>query len=219
MADMNDAHMGTLGTLAALISGVVVMGSFALSFAEGGLHVGLGSAQGQAKGTLAALPIASGAPLTADKPVVTSGQVDIFGSFSGPLKPKSTLTPTSTLTPSPSPTPITSPTPTSSSTPTNTPTIASPTITESISICGPPSRWVVYTVRPGDTLYRLSKVLGVSISQLQEANCLGNSTAIRAGTGLYVPFLPPASPGPTIRPPTSMPPPPSPTKPADSPLV
>jgi len=63
--------------------------------------------------------------------------------------------------------------------------------------CGPPPLWVTYTVRPGDTLYRLSVAYGVTVSQLQSANCLGNSTLIMAGQILYVP------PGPTRTPVTS----------------
>jgi LysM repeat protein len=56
--------------------------------------------------------------------------------------------------------------------------------------CGPPTGWVSYTIRPGDNLYRLSRDLGVTIAQLQFANCLGSSILIRAGDKLYVPFLP-----------------------------
>jgi len=65
--------------------------------------------------------------------------------------------------------------------------------------CGPPPGWVFYTVRRGDTLYRLSRLLGVSIRELQQANCMGSSTTLRAGQQMYVPFQPPppASPAPT----------------------
>ncbi len=65
--------------------------------------------------------------------------------------------------------------------------------------CGPPAGWVVYRARPGDTLSRLSSTLGVSIWQLQSANCLGSSTYIWTGQSLYVPFYPPvyATPYPT----------------------
>jgi LysM repeat protein len=66
--------------------------------------------------------------------------------------------------------------------------------------CGPPYGWVLYTVRPGDTLYALSKIFGVTVFQLQSANCLGNSTLIRVGQRLYVPFLPPSPPHPTPTP-------------------
>lgn len=57
--------------------------------------------------------------------------------------------------------------------------------------CGAPTGWVQYRVQVGDTLYALSRVLGVSVAQLQQANCLGLSTTIRAGSYLWVPFLPP----------------------------
>ena len=65
--------------------------------------------------------------------------------------------------------------------------------------CGPPRGWVFYTVRRGDTLYRLSRLLGVSIGQLQQANCMGSGTGLRAGQQIYVPFQPPppATPAPT----------------------
>lgn len=94
--------------------------------------------------------------------------------------------------------------------------------------CGPPAGWVRYRVQAGDTLSRLSRLLGgVSISQLQQANCLGSSDLIRGGSFLWVPFLPatrtPALPAPVITttmlpsptwtqaPPTSTPAPPTPT--------
>jgi LysM repeat protein len=68
--------------------------------------------------------------------------------------------------------------------------------------CGPPPGWLFYAVRSGDTLFSLGRRLGVSVSDLQFANCLGNSTIIRAGQRLYVPFLPPLIPTRTA-PPTS----------------
>jgi LysM repeat protein len=71
--------------------------------------------------------------------------------------------------------------------------------TAPIALCGAPSGWIRYTVQSGDTLFQLSRELGVSVAQLQNANCLGSSTLIRAGQTLYVPFLPsrPVSPSPT----------------------
>ena len=66
--------------------------------------------------------------------------------------------------------------------------------------CGPPYGWVFYTIRPGDTLFSLGLRLGVSVSELQFANCLGDSTTIRAGQRLYVPFLPPLIPARTETP-------------------
>jgi LysM repeat protein len=81
-------------------------------------------------------------------------------------------------------------TPSPSNTPTNTQTL--PPSSTSIS-CGPPAGWVKYTVKPGDTLFSLSQVLGVTVAQLQLANCLGNSTVIQAGQSLWVPFIPPSA--------------------------
>lgn len=61
--------------------------------------------------------------------------------------------------------------------------------------CGPPAGWTVYIVQPGDSLYTLAVYLGVTVRQLQFANCLGQSTLIIAGQILYVPFyIPPRIP-------------------------
>lgn len=54
--------------------------------------------------------------------------------------------------------------------------------------CGAPYGWVQYRVKLGDTLFSLSKTYGVSISQLQTANCMGTSQELFAGTLIYVPF-------------------------------
>ncbi|HNT23925.1 MAG TPA: LysM peptidoglycan-binding domain-containing protein [Anaerolineales bacterium] len=56
--------------------------------------------------------------------------------------------------------------------------------------CGPPWGWVFYTVQYGDTLYKIAVLYGVRVSELQFANCLGNSTLIRVGQKLYVPNIP-----------------------------
>ena len=68
--------------------------------------------------------------------------------------------------------------------------------------CGPPPGWVYYIVKPGDTLYSLSRAYGVSVSDLQVANCMGSSTNLPVGKKLYVPnvvpvFTPSATPLPT----------------------
>ena len=56
--------------------------------------------------------------------------------------------------------------------------------------CGPPAGWVSYTVKFGDTLYSLSHAYGVSIAQLQFANCLPASQYnISIGQILRVPFV------------------------------
>jgi LysM repeat protein len=63
--------------------------------------------------------------------------------------------------------------------------------------CGPPWGWIYYIVQPGDTLYSIGRAYGVSVAQLQAANCLGSSTTIRAGQKLYVPNVQPIIPSPT----------------------
>ena len=63
--------------------------------------------------------------------------------------------------------------------------------------CGPPSGWVYYIVKKGDTLYSIGRAYGVSVSQLQRANCLGSSTTIRIGQKLYVPNVIPIQPSAT----------------------
>jgi len=65
--------------------------------------------------------------------------------------------------------------------------------------CGPPLGWVVYIVRPGDTLYSLSLRTGAGIEAIRRANCLPGYT-ILAGHALYLPELPST--------PTPIPPPP-----------
>ena len=63
--------------------------------------------------------------------------------------------------------------------------------------CGPPSGWVYYIVKKGDTLYSIGRAYGVSVSQLQAANCIGSSTTIRVGQKLYVPNVAPIQPSST----------------------
>lgn len=62
--------------------------------------------------------------------------------------------------------------------------------TETRTVCGKPAGWVAYRVRSGDTLYSLSRLTGVSVYQIQQANCLGASTLIVTGQYLYLPFIP-----------------------------
>jgi LysM repeat protein len=60
--------------------------------------------------------------------------------------------------------------------------------------CGPPPGWVQYVVQPGETLFRLSQAFGVDYRLLQRANCLGSSTLIYAGQRLWVPNVPTRTP-------------------------
>ncbi|KAF0106734.1 MAG: outer membrane adhesin like proteiin [Anaerolineaceae bacterium] len=64
--------------------------------------------------------------------------------------------------------------------------------------CGPPRGWVIYYVQFGDTLYRISQSYGITVLELQQANCMGNSTLIRVGQALYVPPWATRTPSPTF---------------------
>ena len=70
-------------------------------------------------------------------------------------------------------------------------------VTKPVESCGPPADWVFYIVRSGDTLYSLSMSLGVTIRQLQNANCMGNRILIVTGDRLAVPFIPVSTPMPS----------------------
>ncbi len=96
-------------------------------------------------------------------------------------------------TPFPPLTPSASPTETPSNTPVSTPTLVPNTFTPlptSTQVCTLPPGWVTYFVQAGDTLSKLSLATGATIAQLQQANCLGNSTQIITGQRLFVPKLP-----------------------------
>lgn len=104
--------------------------------------------------------------------------------------------PTSTFTPIPSATAFSpTPTPTTSPTQGDTPTLQlpTPTLTPTLPVpptnCPPPSGWVPYTVKAGDTLVLLSARYHVSVASLQQANCL-TTFELNSGTILYVPPIP-----------------------------
>jgi len=74
-----------------------------------------------------------------------------------------------------------------------------PVPTKTIATCGPPPGWTLYTVQPGDTIYRLSQSFKVTVSQLQQANCMQSyQTNIQAGQRIWAPpgamYLPTATP-------------------------
>lgn len=81
-----------------------------------------------------------------------------------------------------------------SATSTNTIQPPTPTTKRPRSECsGPPKSWVPYTVKRGDTLFRIALAYGLSVDLLQAANCL-SSTTIRVGQVLYVPNVPTRTP-------------------------
>jgi LysM repeat protein len=64
------------------------------------------------------------------------------------------------------------------------------TSTPTVVQCGPIPGWVVYIVQPGDTLAGISARTGTTVYQLQVANCIVGSTNIWVGLILYVPYIP-----------------------------
>ncbi len=90
----------------------------------------------------------------------------------------------------------------------------SATIRPSLTKCSPPSNWLKYTVQHGDSLYALSKAVGISDWRtLMTANCL-TSPDITTGDTLYLPRLPGRTPTSTA---TAAPPPPPPPPPTRTP--
>jgi LysM repeat protein len=82
--------------------------------------------------------------------------------------------------------------------PTQTPLLTRRSLPTQIPLlCGRPYSWVVYFVQPGDTLYRLSLAYGISVADLQRANCMGGSTLLHTGKSLFVPPWSPLIPCPT----------------------
>src|SRR5688572_8356931 len=61
--------------------------------------------------------------------------------------------------------------------------------------CGPLLGWVrTYIVQPSDNLFRIGLSYGVTVTQLQRANCMGSSTTIFVGQRLWVPNVPTRTP-------------------------
>lgn len=65
--------------------------------------------------------------------------------------------------------------------------IGQPPAASLIVACGPPLGWVRHVVLPEETLNHFSLVYNVPISELQKANCMGESTLLRPGAVIFVP--------------------------------
>lgn len=177
---MKDMRNILQAVLVAVFSSVIVFGSMALALIEGGRRVALAVTPTFIQTETVT---ETGTPRPSPTSPVTTTR---------PGKPTFTTSPTSpaTFTPSPTATPV-PPSPTITYVPSLPP---DPTATIRVVPCGHPTGWVLYTVQKGDTLYGLSKDFGVTVAQLQLANCLGSSTIIRAGKQIYVPNVPTRTP-------------------------
>ena len=208
---MRSARQALWGLLIALVSSSIILGSFALSLAEGGMT--------------AQFPAGSASSQLPSKPPVTP----LEGTTALPLPP------TATHTPPPPPTNCPSPTGwqaylvqpgdtldelatryrlpseqiiTANCLLTNSllpgsylylPPIPTPTPKRTALACGAPAGWIRYTIQKGDTLYSLAQYYGVTVELLQQANCM-NTTTLIAGKQIYVPNKPTRTPSPTPQP-------------------
>ena len=120
-----------------------------------------------------------------------------------PLLP--THTPAAPSSPTETPQPTARPTEASDTptiAPTQTPTgVPSPTpvpmmMVPPTRVCSRPAGWVLYIVRPGDTLTRLARLSYTTVWALMNANCL-DTTALFAGQTLYLPEVIYPTPTPT----------------------
>lgn len=60
--------------------------------------------------------------------------------------------------------------------------------------CNAPEGWILYTVLPTDSILRISLFFGISVTELQSANCLGDDGVVQTGDQIYVPYLPTSTP-------------------------
>lgn len=60
-------------------------------------------------------------------------------------------------------------------------------LNSTISDCIPPDGWTLYTVIPTNSIFRLSLIFGISVIDLQSANCLGDDSILRPGDQIYLP--------------------------------
>jgi LysM repeat protein len=248
---MKNLRQVLLGILAALLSSGIILGSFALSLAEGGVRV---AAAPTATSTSLSSPSPTTPPATQKPGEPTYTPTPIPSDTPIPILP--TATPRCTPLPgwviytiqvgdtletlaqeyhtTPAelrqancmdvdslmanatfyvPRLLPTNTPTHTALPTVTPPLAKPTRTPAPAQCIPPQGWVLYTIKRGDTLFSLSKILGVTVSQLQQVNCISSPDNIRAGQRIYVPFLPATNTPPPTATPTRLPPTPTFTSP------
>ncbi len=230
------------GILLGAVSVIIVLGGFSLAMAEGGLVPAAAPASPTASGSVAiiitifpTLPLpVSAAPASTDTPGPT-------------LTATVSLTPPPTLTICPPPTGwipiVVQPNDTLASLSQvyrtsvellrtnncllNDQLVAGSILyvpalpTSTLVPCGAPGNWGYYTVVPGDTLYHISLLYRVTVSQLMKANCLYTSN-IAAGQILRVPNVPTstsavtATPFPTL---TEIPTLPAPTTEVPSPTA
>ena len=159
------------GLVYAFVSLLLVIGGLSLSLAQG-------TVPASTTDTLGATTTSTNVRVQRSQPTQTRV----------PATPSATGTQASTLTSAATTAPITSTT-------TNTAVGAtSRPLPTSKKACGPYAGWIrSYVVQPGDTLFRIAIMHGITVESLQRANCR-TGTVIYSGERLWVPFvLPPAT--------------------------
>ena len=123
------------------------------------------------------------------------------GNQTSPIAAYPTLESIDISTPSVQPTATEIPAENATSTPTKKPSATatlSPTMTTTktqvtyTAACDPPPGWVAYTVKPGDTLNKVSAAAGIPPQDLADANCLVESRLV-PGSTLYIPPVQPSA--------------------------
>jgi LysM repeat protein len=211
---MKDVRQASIGILFVLLSTAVVLGSIVMVMNETGLDVTLEPAIGETEMALS-LPklLAGDTVLAAGTPSATADGALAVPTQTGTATPTGTVAETATSATTRAGTATATLTPADVATDDALGSQPKPTKIK----CGPPPGWVIYVVRYGDTLYSLGLAFGVSVRQLQTANCMGSSTLIRTGQNMWVPNVPTRTPSPApahTRTPTQVP---SPTTPSDTP--
>jgi hypothetical protein len=89
----------------------------------------------------------------------------------------------------------------SASTPTQvlpslTPTQVIPTLEPSPTPCFPPAGWVPYVLTSVDDVGNLAQAVGLSLEDLQRANCGANLNTVLPGDAIFLPYIPTSTPDP-----------------------
>ncbi len=78
------------------------------------------------------------------------------------------------------------------------PTIAAviPTLAPSPTLCFPPEGWVPYVLSATDDVNLLASAVGLTLQELQQANCGADLLDAKAGDAIFIPFIPSPTPSP-----------------------
>ncbi len=209
---MKNARQALWGIIIALAAVLLIMGGVTLSLAEGNALQTTSTLSPSLSPTwhVITLQVFSPVALSPTPPAMVTATPGLPSFLPTETPPTPSLSPTGAIAPAtPTRTPSAISTSISTATTLKTPTPAAPTLSRTPTACVAPADWVIYTVKRGDTLYKLSQIYDISVAKLQSANCMGNSVILQVGQKLFVP------PGATSVPalPTQTAPPNTPTAP------